>query len=61
MYMKKYYQPAIQVIELMSSQNLLAGSLGSGDTPSANLGDVEDGYGVSADSRFGGFFEEEEF
>ena len=59
--MKKYYQPAIQVIELESSQNLLAGSLGSGDTPSANLDDAEDGYDLSADARFGGFFEEEDF
>ena len=61
MYMKKYYKPAIQVIELESSQNLLAGSLGSSDTPSANLYDAEDGSGVSADARFGGYFEDEDF
>ena len=51
--MKKiYFAPEIEIVEISSNISLLAGSLGSGDTPVTDLDDVIPGSGLDADAPF---------
>ena len=49
--MKKiYFAPEMEIVEISSNISLLAGSLGSGDLPNADLDDVIPGSGLDADA-----------
>ena len=49
--MKKiYFAPEMEIVEISSNISLLAGSLGSGDTPVTDLDDVIPGSGLDAES-----------
>ena len=47
---KKYMTPEMEIVEISSNISLLAGSLGSGDTPVTDLDDVIPGSGLDADA-----------
>lgn len=49
--MKKiYFAPEMEIVEISSNISLLAGSLGSGDTPVTDLDDAIPGTGLDAES-----------
>ena len=49
--MKKiYFAPEMEIVEISSNISLLAGSLGSGDTPVTDLDDAIPGSGLDADA-----------
>ena len=47
---KQYFAPEMEIVEISSNISLLAGSLGSGDTPVTDLDDVIPGSGLDADA-----------
>lgn len=56
--MKKiYFAPEMEIVEISSNISLLAGSLGSGDTPVTDLDDAIPGSGLDADTPGLGFYQ----
>ena len=47
---KEYFAPEMEIVEISSNISLLAGSLGSGDTPVTDLDDAIPGTGLDAES-----------
>ncbi len=52
---KTYHQPVTSVV-VIAAATIMAGSLGSSDTPSVNFNNAENGSGMDADSRRSSFW-----